>query len=366
MVEEHPNSWCTKEQLMAAIQFTDRGAAARVSEHNRSLALAAVAALGAPSVLNTQPWRWRIGGDTAQLRADRSRQVPSIDPDGRLLTMSCGVALHFARIALAALGSAAKVTYLPDDADPDLLATIRLGPKIPPPASSVRMFRAMATRRTDRRPFADRPVPHDALDRLRDAAEAHGVHLCLPRATDLVAVSVAAGQAAAIELADPAYRADLSAWVGSRRPAGAGIPVDTTVPPAARPVPVRDFTATGPEAVTVHDPVVLADTYARYAVLFTDADETRDWLVAGEALSAVLLTATADGLATSMMSDLVEVDSARQTLREILPGPGHPMIVIRIGCPATDRPPPGHAPRRPAERVFERRERDPRDPGGSP
>jgi hypothetical protein len=69
---------------MPAIQFTDPGATTPVSEQSRVLARAAVAALGAPSILNTQPWRWRIGGDVAELRADRDRQVQSIDPDGRL------------------------------------------------------------------------------------------------------------------------------------------------------------------------------------------------------------------------------------------------------------------------------------------
>jgi nitroreductase len=323
-----------------------------VSEQGRTLARAAVAALGAPSVLNTQPWRWRIGGDVAELHADRSRQVHSIDPDGRLLTLSCGIALHYARTALAALGADAEVTYQPDR---DFLATIRLtGPRTPS-GDAGRLFRAMSARRSDRRPFADRYVPDEILDGLRAVAEAYGAHLHLPRRGELVDVTVAAGRAATVELADPAYRADLARWVNRPPSSGDGVPAATIPPPAARPVPIRDFAATRPEATTLHDPVTLADTYARYAVLFTDADEPRDWLVAGEALSAVLLTATADGLATSMMSDLVEVDSARETLRAMLAGIGYPMIVIRIGYPRTDAPPVA-APRLPAESVIKRRD----------
>jgi hypothetical protein len=332
-----------------------------VSEQGRTLARAAVAALGAPSVLNTQPWRWRIGGDVAELRADRGRQVASIDPDGRLLTLSCGVALHYARTTLGAFGTRAEITYLPDPEDPDLLATIRLADEHPPEdsvgmARSARLFRAMSARRTDRRPFADRPVPTEALDGLRAAAEAHGAHLHLPRHGDLVDVTVAAGRAAAVELADPAYRAELRKWVNRQPSAGDGVPAGTIPAPAARPVPIRDFAATGPERATVHDPVTLADAYARYAVVFTDADEPRDWLTAGEALSAVLLNATADGLATSMMSDLVEVESARETLRAMLSGIGHPMIVIRVGYPRPDAPPLAGSPRRPAETVIGRRD----------
>jgi hypothetical protein len=121
-------------------------------------------------------------------------------------------------------------------------------------------------------------------------------------------------------------------------------------------VPVRDFTATGPETATVHDPVVLADAYARYAVLFTDADEPRDWLGAGEATSAVLLTATAEGLATSLMSDLVEVDSARELLRGMLAGLGAAMIVIRVGYADPKGQPLGRAPRLPAGELVEPRD----------
>ncbi|WP_327004135.1 hypothetical protein OHA72_55340 [Dactylosporangium sp. NBC_01737] len=157
---------------MAAIQYTDRGTAVRVSPAGRALTEAVLAALDAPSILNTQPWRWRIDGDTAQLRADRSRQLATIDPDGRLLTLSCGAALHHVRVALAADGVAAEVAYLPDGDDPDLLATVHPAGAVERGAQAQRLRRAMSIRRTDRRPFADQDVPEAALDRLRAAAAA--------------------------------------------------------------------------------------------------------------------------------------------------------------------------------------------------
>jgi hypothetical protein len=64
-------------------------------------------------------------------------------------------------------------------------------------------------------------------------------------------------------------------------------------------------------------------------------------------LSAVLLTATSEGLATSMMSDLIEVESARETLRHLLGGVGWPMLVVRYGYRSPDAPPIATAPRRP-------------------
>ncbi|MGH4009102.1 MAG: nitroreductase family protein [Pseudonocardiaceae bacterium] len=52
-----------------------------------------VAAL-APSVLNSQPWRFRIlPPDTIELHADPNQQRPATDPEGRELRLSCGAAL---------------------------------------------------------------------------------------------------------------------------------------------------------------------------------------------------------------------------------------------------------------------------------
>src|SRR5262245_36766735 len=92
----------------------------------RALREAAEQALAAPSIFNTQPWRWQISDDTLRLWADRQRQLLVADPEGRLLTISCGVALHHARVALAAAGHQAVVRRLPDPADDDLLAEIRV------------------------------------------------------------------------------------------------------------------------------------------------------------------------------------------------------------------------------------------------
>jgi len=337
---------------MAAIQLTDIEAGVRITPESRALSQAAVSALGAPSLLNTQPWRWRIGGQTAELWADRARQVPSIDPEGRLLTLACGVALHYAVTALSALGLTCAVDYRPDPDQADLLARITLTGKRPPDAAAVRLFRAMAKRRSDRRPFADHPVPVDVLERLQAAAEANHAHVTFARPDTMVYITAAAGRAATVELADPQYRADLTNWVARPDSAGDGVPLATTVPDEARPVPIRDFRATEPEHKSIFDRSELVDRFAEYLVLFTDGDESLDWVHAGEALSALLLTATSEGLASSMMSDLIEVGSARETVRQMLGQVGWPMIVVRVGYRQPDAPPIDQAPRRaPAETI---------------
>lgn len=76
---------------------TNRGTAGMLAETARAAGLA-------PSVHNTQPWRWRVYPDHLDLYADRSRQLELADPAGRLLTISCGAALHHAQVAMAAQG----------------------------------------------------------------------------------------------------------------------------------------------------------------------------------------------------------------------------------------------------------------------
>ena len=48
----------------------------------------------APSVHNSQPWRWRVGSESLHLYADLSRHLPRTDPDCREMLVSCGAALH--------------------------------------------------------------------------------------------------------------------------------------------------------------------------------------------------------------------------------------------------------------------------------
>jgi hypothetical protein len=332
---------------MATIEFADRSAATRTAQATRALTRAAMAARRAPSIFNSQPWRWRITGDAAELRADRQRQVSVVDPDGRLLIVSCGAALHHARVALAGAGLTAEIIRLPVPAEPDVLARIRItGTRAAAPAA-IREQQAIALRRTDRRPFADVEVPAGALEELRLAAEREGAHLHLLRRDEVVTLAVAATRAAAAEFADPAYRAELATW--THRPAvrGDGVPAATADSHDKRPVPGRDFTPGAP--VIGGEPV---DRCARYAILFTDDDTPLSWLRAGEALSATLLAATMLRLATSPISDVIEVPATRNLLRELLGGLGYPMITLRVGVSA-DGPAASASPRRPADEIIE-------------
>ncbi|MFG1928630.1 Acg family FMN-binding oxidoreductase [Cryptosporangium sp. NPDC048952] len=310
---------------------------------------AAETATRAPSIFNTQPWRWQVGDGVLELRADRGRQLAVTDPEGRMLTISCGIALHHARISLAADGQQPVVDYLPDTADPDLLARIALaGPVTPADPADSRLREAIARRHTDRRPFTDTPVPDGVVDRLRTAAEARGVYLAELGGDSMVRFQVTAARAGDLDQNDPAYQAELAEW--THRPAGSGdgIPAATTVPATPRRIPLRAFFPDGGEGLL---PGPGRDGGARYLVLWTTHDGPADWLAAGEATSLALLETTASGLAASPMTDVIEIPASRTLLHRLLNNLGHAQIALRIGVPADDTAP--GTPRRASAEVIE-------------
>ncbi|MFF4812936.1 Acg family FMN-binding oxidoreductase [Micromonospora chersina] len=314
----------------------------------RMLEAAARQALHAPSVFNTQPWRWRITTDTLELRADPDRQLATTDPDGRLLTLSCGAALHHARVFLAAAGWAVTVERWPDPADPALLARLRATGPAHLDVAAARLVDAIPRRRTDRRAYGDRPVPEPVLARLRAAVEAEDAHLHIVRPDQMPMLAVSTGRAADAELADPEYREELRRWTDRPAGSGDGVPTATAVRPGPRRVPLRDYAPGGAAGLTAGADF---DRGAAYLILFGEQDEPAAWLRGGEALSALLLTATAEGLASAPLSDAIEVAWPRRMMRDLLAGIGDPYLVVRVGWGPDDDLPP--APRRTPAAVIE-------------
>ncbi|MEU4240710.1 nitroreductase [Actinoplanes sp. NPDC026619] len=317
-----------------------------------ALEAAARAAQHAPSVFNTQPWSWRITGDTMELWSDASRRLDTVDRDGRLLLLSCGAALHHARVTLAAAGHPAVVWRLPDPARPALLARLRLAAPAEPDPEAARLADAIHRRRTDRRAFGDVPVADAELTVLRRLVESEGAYLHVVRAEQIPELAVTAELAARAEQSDPAYREELDQWTSRPDFAGDGVPASTAVRDELRRVPVRDFAPGGDAGLaagTAHD------QGAAFVVLFGTGDEPADLLRGGEALSALLLRATADGLATAPISDAIEVEWPRNLLRVMLAGLGDPYLVVRLGHLPADVANPADVPLPRAPR------RDPRD-----
>jgi nitroreductase len=309
---------------------------------------AASAAGHAPSIHNTQPWRWRITGATMDLFADRARTLDVTDPDGRLATLSCGAALHHARIALAAHGWRATVTRLPDPADPDHLARLTVDGPAPIGPDTERRAQDIRLRHTDRRPVTGAPVGADELSVLTEAVESQGVRLHVLPADQVYDLAAATSHAQGVESAQTQWQQELAQWTGGGRGPGVGVP-DEVIPEAApeTTVPGRDFGRQGVLPATGGH-----DKPAVFTVLYGAGDEPVDWLRAGEALSALWLVATELNLSVLPLSAPIEVIGTRESVRRLLSDIGHPYLAVRLGHQAAEDE-VARTPRLPVDQIIE-------------
>jgi nitroreductase len=307
----------------------------------------------APSIHNTQPWRWLYRPGVLELYADRSRQLPALDPDGRSMVLSCGAALELARLGFAASGWRTEVERLPDPDRPDLLARIRTVDRAAVGRSAVERARAAERRHTERRPFLVEPVAEEAIRSLLAAAADTGIYAyAVQRADEKLDLAVVFSWADGVELADPAYRAELAHWTrAGDAPDGvpaAAVPHVRAGAPRHTDVPVRDFEA----GITGGQPLVdLIDERPVYVVLFSTSDDRAARLRAGEAYARISVEAERLGLASSALTQAVDLPAIRERFRMLMNWPDHPQMVLRVGHPQ-----PGPAPRptgrRPLTAVF--------------
>lgn len=277
----------------------------------------------APSTHNSQPWHWQVSGalgTVVELYADRSRQRLDVDPEGRELLISCGAALHHARVAARALGWEPHVTRHPDPRAPDLLARIELeqtgggADGVTRTTAARAELGALLRRCTDRRRFTSWPVDHDRLEVLCSVARSDGV--------DAAAVTDVVERLRVEHLVSRAHQ----------------------VASATAPAPSTSDAADDHEVISTDGLLVLGGR----------ADDDAAWLATGEALSAVWLRATAEGLSIVPLSAITEQPTTRASLRfDVLAERLVPHLLLRVGWQQIGRHPLGRTPRRPLAEVLD-------------
>ena len=303
----------------------------------------------APSVHNTQPWRFKVSQDAIELYADPRRKL-RIDTVGREMLISCGAALFGLRLAIRSLGYLPVTELLPDPARLRLLARVRLGAAAAATGAERRMLEAIPHRHTHRGPFADEPLPEGLLPGLQHDALAEDATLVLVKPASsygqLADIVNAVGRRQDL---DSVARAEMRRWsraVGSA--ARDGVPAQAF---PARVFPQagsrqrarlrqRDFDLGRGLGLLVADGPPAAAT----AVLVTPGDGRADWLRAGQALHRLLTHAAAKWVFASLHSQPLECAVIRSEIQARLALPGAPQMLLQLGLArttqATARRPP--------------------------
>jgi nitroreductase len=303
-------------------------------------------AILAPSLHNSQPWRFRFADAGVEVYADRSRQLEILDPSGRELLISVGAALFTLRVAIRREGLVPVVTVLPDPARPDLVALVRPATAAEPSAPLLELAEAITRRHTNRRPFQPAVVPADIVEELQTAAAHEGAALTVADQTRRTVINGLGLVAEERLRARGGYHAELERWTRPVTGRRDGIPPSAVGPwDALERVPLRDFGLVHPL------PMRRAERFEPYptiAVLSTTGDEPADWICAGQALQRVLLAATRRHMATTPISQPVEIPAIREILSDA-PGGRWAQMVIRLGYGT----PAAATPRRPLAEVLE-------------
>ncbi|MFD4248942.1 Acg family FMN-binding oxidoreductase [Amycolatopsis thermoflava] len=291
------------------------------------------AAVRAPSPHNSQPWRFEVAGDRIDVLLDGDRVLQAADPDGREARLSCGAAILNLRVAIRAAGRTPVVEL---HSDPVRLATVRVGgPRAAGPEDQA-LARAVAYRRSNRRPFTERTVPPHVREALVRAAIAEGAELTLVREPGLTGeLAMLLRRAERTQRADPRFQDELARWTVTEGARDDGVPL-VAGGPRAEPgtqLALRRFGGGGGERPYERTPLL--------AVLSSHTDVPLAQVRTGQALQRVLLTATTAGVSVSFLSQAVEVPATRAGLRRLLGRPTHPQAVLRFGygfsAPATRR-----------------------------
>lgn len=298
---------------------------------------AVTAACRAPSLHNSQPWRWVLDRGELRLLLDRSR-VLNTDRAAREAVISCGAALDHLRTAMLARGWQPHIDRFPDPKNPDHLASITFTAAPRGADQARRRAEAIWARRTDRLPFSGSTDWDRVEPALVAAIGEPAVHVDVLPEDARPRLTYATELAENLRRYDIPYHDELLWWTAPYE-ASEGIPYSALVSEheGERVGVDRAFPAP-------HQPErrsTVPDDHAKILLLSTDDDSRAAALAAGEALSAILLECTVHDLATCPVTHLTELHVTRDLVRTLVERDAVPQVLIRVGVsPVTETKPP--------------------------
>ncbi len=304
----------------------------------RSLLSAAVLA---PSVCNSQPWRFEVEGPSIRLLADASRALPSRDPDRRELLVSLGCALENLLVAARRHGLRPVVSYFPNEGERGVVAEVRL--ETGEPGRDAGLFDAIPRRRTNRRNYEQRPLT-GAQRAMLDAQVGDDSFrlLWLEGEKRLKALGQLANEAVHDQFADRRCAGELYRWLrfsdAQQRSTGDGLSLDALrIGGPTRWMGRRSFRP-GSWALR-YGADAIADqarsgirSCAALCLLVSRTRGDQQRLTGGQVFERIALKATQMGLACQPLNAMVARERYRSDLRQAFGfAEEDPLVMLRLG-----------------------------------
>jgi hypothetical protein len=316
------------------------------------------AAVLAPSIHNTQPWRFRVYDGRAphvDLLMDAGRGLSALDPSHRQLVISCGAALAGYQLGLLGCGLAARIEPFPAGDQPATVARIHLRERPGPDLRAREMWPALRGRRSYRGPMTDAPVQLWLRHLLMRVAAPGSLLHFVPSVHWRTVERLIAD--ATLELEESAgIHDEIRTWTRGTERTHDGVPAAnwqrTSSQAGGAPVAQRDF-AQG-RALPLATPPTAMESDPTLAVLMTRRDTPLDWMEAGQSLLRVALAMQSEKAALGYVNQPTEIPDLRDhlsaALQPISAAYAVPQLVLRLGYPAVGLPPA--TPRRPVQDVL--------------
>eukprot|EP01117_Protostelium_nocturnum_P014961 TRINITY_DN5754_c0_g1_i1.p1 TRINITY_DN5754_c0_g1~~TRINITY_DN5754_c0_g1_i1.p1 ORF type:complete len:450 (-),score=94.11 TRINITY_DN5754_c0_g1_i1:59-1408(-) len=355
-------------------------------------------AILAPSIYNSQPWLFRVEGNSIEIFPDTKRSLAIVDPNDRQLRISCGAAFYNLRLAATHFGfehttelspesgAIARITLtkITTDATKESSAFPPSDSFLPSTSQTEHLFQAITARNSDYEDFDPTPISEEEIRTLKSVAEEENGIWFQP----LTDPSSRKSAAALISEADLKqsdyipYRQEVAKWIRAASGNGDGrdgVPccqfgissLQYWMGSYLRSGNWLKFSAQSHKKLVENAPLV--------AVLGSKLDTDREWFVVGQNLQKILLCASHLGLSVSQQNQALELPELRGKLQSVVSQSkdmqdnqlsGLPQVVLRMGYRKNSKP-TKHTPRRSLASVLLKPETSPRSsadsaPFGSP
>src|SRR5215213_1882183 len=308
-------------------------------------------AILAPSIHNTQPWRFSVAEDRILVFSDQLKWVEVADADQRELHISIGCALENLIISAEHFGYGHQVHYFPRTTDGKQFTELILTPGGGPSSLRSRdLFDAILVRRTNRERYEARAVSEEDERRLQACFIEEGVTLYMTSEPEIRREADAlVGRADAIQFSDPAFREELAYWMG-RGVFGTPWLFARLSQMAASYLDLGKYVAKKESDLLMGAPVL--------AVICSEENDRESQVRVGQAFERMALTAAALGIGIQPMSQLLQVPDTKAELAQLIGcANSFPQQSFRLGYAGAEKE---HTPRR---RLVETLVYDKKNPG---